>query len=725
MRKRYSFKKTGNSARVEPLVRLWLLRLLIPLGVGKNCFNLQGKFDYVIGVDFSHFLAEIFDTGNEWYTKSNNRINPKKALGCLYKLYKTEEKTLRKAKAPRVLAANVERLSKLAGLSPADCRILEFAVLLYSDEVLEEVCSLLGELSMAKLFKVLSKLLDLPEADIRRSLSKKGSLFRSGLVTLFRDGQKYELNIMLELISSRFADAMVSSDADPVALLQDVIFPSSPPHLTIDDFPHKAKEIEMLLPYLKKSLNKGRRGVNILMYGDPGTGKSQLAKILAMETGCELFEVASEDETGEPLTDKKRLHSFHAAQALLAGRKIIILFDEIEDVFDTGNYSIFAKLFGLDMTARNPKAWLNQRLEENQTPTVWIANVINEMHPAFKRRFDMIIKMPVPPRRQRQKIIRASCSDLLSEQDLKRISNAESLAPAVVTRASSVVTTIGDELAQKDQAPALELIINNTLEAQEHKRIQRYDPNRLPETYDPAFIQSDSDVEAIAMGLKKTKAGRLCLYGPSGTGKTAYGRWLAEQLEVSLLVKRGSDLISMWVGETEKNIAECFQQAKTEEAILLIDEIEGFLQDRREARHSWEVTGVNEMLTQMESFPGVFIASTNLVDNLDQAALRRFDLKIRFDYLLPRQSRTLLESYCNSLNLNTPCKALASRLGRLNNLTPGDFASIVRPSQVQAGLLRRGHVDRPGRGMQPEGKLQTPHRVLLILSQPVISQCGV
>ena len=194
----------------------------------------------------------------------------------------------------------------------------------------------------------------------------------------------------------------------------------------------------------------------------------------------------------------------------------------------------------------------------------------------------------------------------------------------------------------------------------------------------PEFIHADTDVESIAAGLKKTKAGRLCLYGPSGTGKTAYGRWLAEQLEVPLLVKRGSDLISMWVGETEKNIAECFQQAETEGAILLIDEIEGFLQDRREARLSWEVTSVNEMLTQMESFAGIFIASTNLRDNLDQAALRRFDMKIEFDFLLPRQSQALLECYCNTLNLDAPNNALATRLGRVNNLTPGDFASVMR-----------------------------------------------
>ena len=167
-------------------------------------------------------------------------------------------------------------------------------------------------------------------------------------------------------------------------------------------------------------------------------------------------------------------------------------------------------------------------------------------------------QMPVPPRRQRQKIIRASCSDLLSERDIERISAVDALAPAVVTRASAVVKVIGDELAQTEQAPGLELIINNTLEAQGHKRIKRHDPNQLPETMTRHSFTRTPMSKALSQGLKKTKAGRLCLYGPSGTGKTAYGRWLAEQLETPLLVKRGSDLISMWVGGTEKEYRRVF-----------------------------------------------------------------------------------------------------------------------------------------------------------------------
>ena len=677
---------SGSDAGAVPLVRLWLLRLLVRLGAFEKKYCRASSYRSR-DEELVYSLAEIIDIDMEFCKTEDDDIDFKKLSRRLGNLYKDGEKSLKHAAAPRDLARNVERLSDLAGLSATDCRILEFAVLINTVDILKETSDLLGCLTWKQLFQVLSALLDLPRAEVRSSLSRNGALSRSGLLHLDKHrfaSSKDSLDEKLELLSPHFADNMVSLDADPVVLLRDVVFPSSPPHLTIDDFPHLARELATLRPYLRKSLSTGRKGVNILLHGKPGTGKSQLARILAAETGCELYEVASEDEDGDPRVGPQRLRAFHAAQNILSNRNMMILFDELEDVFDYGDHWGNYRERDLDVafkpvnTRRSPKAWINRRLEENPMPTLWLGNSICGLDPAFIRRFDMVIKLPVPPRRQRQKIIRASCSDLLNERDIERISSVDALAPAVVTRASSVVAAIVDELAETDQAPALELIINNTLEAQGHKRIKRHDPNQLPETYNPAFIHTDTDVESIAAGLKKTKAGRLCLYGPPGTGKTAYGRWLAEQLEVPLLVKRGSDLISMWVGETEKNIAECFQQAETEGAMLLIDEIEGFLQDRREARHSWEVTGVNEMLTQMESFAGIFIASTNLRDNLDQAALRRFDMKIKFNYLLPRQSWALLESHCNSLNLDNPEMSLAARLDRLNNLTPGDFAAVMR-----------------------------------------------
>ena len=148
-----------------------------------------------------------------------------------------------------------------------------------------------------------------------------------------------------------------------------------------------------------------------------------------------------------------------------------------------------------------------------------------------------------------------------------------------------------------------------------------------------------------------------------------------------MLLKRASDLLDMYVGGTERNIAEAFAQAEQDKAILMIDEIDSFLQDRRNARQSWEVSHVNEMLTQMESFPGIFIASTNLMDGLDQASLRRFDLKARFGYLSREQAWQLFCKHCEALGLDAESSNVRMQLYELPNLTPGDFAAVIRQSR--------------------------------------------
>ena len=134
----------------------------------------------------------------------------------------------------------------------------------------------------------------------------------------------------------------------------------------------------------------------------------------------------------------------------------------------------------------------------------------------------------------------------------------------------------------------------------------------------------------------------------------------------------------MWVGESEKNIAEAFKQAERDHALLLIDEVDSFLRERQGASRSWEVTLVNELLTQVENYSGVFIASTNLMHDLDQAALRRFDLKVQFDYMLSLQAWRLFGLHCAEMGLPVPTELHRSRLGRLGTLTPGDFAAVVR-----------------------------------------------
>jgi len=225
------------------------------------------------------------------------------------------------------------------------------------------------------------------------------------------------------------------------------------------------------------------------------------------------------------------------------------------------------------------------------------------------------------------------------------------------------------------------------LKAQGHKPLWPASKLTNLPAYDPAFTHADIDLADIANSLSETTSGRLCLYGPPGTGKSAYGQWIAQQIDRPLLVKRASDLLGKYVGETERNLAQAFREAEYEGAVLLIDEVDSFLQNRESATRSWEVSQVNEFLTQLEVFDGVFIATTNLMGQLDAAAMRRFDLKIKFDYLRPDQSTMLLQRHCQNL---TTAKSgglqitpqTVQRVRQLHNLTPGDFAAVSRQSRL-------------------------------------------
>jgi SpoVK/Ycf46/Vps4 family AAA+-type ATPase len=197
------------------------------------------------------------------------------------------------------------------------------------------------------------------------------------------------------------------------------------------------------------------------------------------------------------------------------------------------------------------------------------------------------------------------------------------------------------------------------------------------------YLNADVELQPLLTQLKRAPnaTGAICLYGAPGSGKTALAHFIAREIDVPIITKRASDILSPYVGETEQRLARAFQQAEKEEAILLLDEADSFLTDRRSARNSWEVTAVNEMLQQMERFKGLFVASTNLMQRLDEASLRRFALKIKFDYLRPDQRWRLFLEQVQRLRQSEHAE-LRHALDQLINLTPGDFATVRRQSTL-------------------------------------------
>ena len=638
-------------------------------------------------------------------------------LAQLRERYEWAERHLVRWRRSGPLQRSLMRLQQLLPLSPVELHILEFAICMQLHATLREAVEQVGDMLSHKVLRTLALLLALPEHEVQLALRNAGTLHRSGLLRF--EGTLGTLHDQLQLISTEFAETMAHGEVETQKVLRGMICCAPASDLQAQDFEHLQHSLPALQHYLRYCVQHRQHGANVLLYGPPGTGKTQLARLLAQQCDCPLFEVATQNCDGEPIVGISRMRAYRMAQALLGGTQSLLLFDEVDDVFRDSDFE------SKRTDGQLQKPWMNHALEHNALPTLWLCNGIDGIDPAYIRRFDFVLELPVPPQSQRHRIARAHCGDWVPDEVLQRLAQSAQLTPAVVARASRVEqaveawrrqeqamqslpagcpaqaaidcaplgtpapapVAVPSQHTASDRLPArsklLESLINHTLRAQGHRPLVRHDPTRLPEVYDPAFVHTDVDLQALADGIARTRSARLCLYGAPGTGKTAYARWLAKQLDMPLQVQRASDLMSRYVGATEANIATAFNQAEESGALLLIDEVDSFLQDRQQARHSWEVTAVNEMLTQMEAFAGVLVTTTNLMQDLDPAALRRFDLKARFDYLRPAQAWQLFTHYCTHLHLPADSSALQPAVARLTKLAPGDFAAVVRQQRFR------------------------------------------
>lgn len=373
----------------------------------------------------------------------------------------------------------------------------------------------------------------------------------------------------------------------------------------------------------------------------------------------------------------KKMQNYDKLSALLyilLGQKIMLMFDEVEDIFDR-----YQENFSLN------KAWLNRHLENNPIPTVWICNQVDLIDPSVIRRFDVVIEMKPLSISQRAHMIRQYTSEFYRESQIQGLAEHDALVPALLKQAHKVIHSLPATWQPENKGKVFQSLLQNTLRAQgELKPLTQH--SKLPEIYNLDWVNSKHDLRAIAQGVIRANRGTLCLYGAAGTGKSAYAAWIAQQADKRLIYKRASDLLDKYVGETEQRIAAAFAEAQTENAVLVFDEVDSFLQDRRGAQQNWEITQVNEMLTQMEAFNGIFIASTNLMRNLDQAALRRFDFKIEFAYLRGEQAWTMFCAHAEQMGLACPPQggsgSLKADVMRLNNVAAGDFAVLAKQARI-------------------------------------------
>ncbi len=656
------YQASGLDRAYQDVIRLWMLRALV---------HRNGAAEFVTVHGFSE-APVARHLGFTDFERKDGYTMACAIAGLEAKLAELEEQ------APglpedSVLSQNIARLSTRLGLSDVDRCVLHYTTLIRLDLEFARCIKMVGDLTHAALCQLLAVCLDFPPGAIRTALEPKGKLCRSGLIEVNRR-RSFRSDLKLEMPEGLAEELMMSQD-NLLDLFASSVAPVKPSTLTLDAFSHLYDDIQILRGYLEAATHLQQSGVNILIYGPPGTGKTQFSRVLGQSIGASLFEVPVDEADGEPRQGKKRFSSFQLAQSLLAGSETrhLLLFEEVEDVF-CEQHSHNALREG---NASGIKGWVNQLLENNPVSTIWITNHLDAIDPAYLRRFDYILHMDVPPKAVRRRLIDLHTQNLdLAVGWREKAAEHPSLVPAIVQRAAKVSEQVCDVNLAVSAEHVLSRVMNNTFEALGVQRLS--DGSAASWTdYRLDLLNADCDLGALLEGLRRVGAGRICLYGPPGTGKSAYGRYIAEQLDRPLMVKRASDLLSPYLGKTEQLMARMFREARRDGALLLLDEADSFLQDRQGAQRSWEVTQVNEMLTQMESYQGIFIASTNMMDSIDAAALRRFDASVRFGYLGPAQVEVLFEELLKQLQLPLPANGIKGWQG-LRTLTPGDFAAVRR-----------------------------------------------
>lgn len=423
--------------------------------------------------------------------------------------------------------------------------------------------------------------------------------------------------------------------------LKDILCPTiGKSEISLDEFPIDSEDIKYVVNLLSK---KHHHPIHILLWGPGGVGKSSFARALAKHLKVKAFEVLNGPDKD---TDDRKASLCACLNISKKFENSFTLVDEADSLLDvlTDDYS----------HGTSSKAWLNSMMEDKDNRVIWIVNSTSYIDDSVKRRFSYSIYFKNLTVSQQINIWSKISRKLKVENKLpleiiKRFVNTYfppiSCIESSIKLAKIVATKHNFVDCVERNLKAYRTLINNG----------RSPRNPVADFEDfvmdgictsmpvSSLIAKIRQMDSNLKSWKNCPPGMLNLifFGVSGGGKSQLSKYIAKELDKPCIIKRGSDLISQWVGSTERNIRQAFEEASDIGGVLVLDEADIFIPNRQVAKNEWDVSMSAEMLTCLEECRSICICTTNFKEYVDNAAIRRFSLKVKFNYALPQHLEAL------------------------------------------------------------------------------------
>ncbi len=512
----------------------------------------------------------------------------------------------------------------------------------------------------------------------------------------------------------------------------------APRRVSYEDIGGLGKELqrirEMIELPLKYPAVFDRLGVEppkgVLLYGPPGTGKTLIARAVAAETNAAFFVINGPEIINKFYGESEsRLRGvFQEAQRRAPS---IIFIDELDALAPRRSEmggEVERRIVGQLL------ALMDGMVSRGQVVLIGATNQPNALDTALRRpgRFDREIALRVPDVRGRTEILHIHSKDaaLANDVDFARLAQ---LTPGFVGADLEALCREAAMIALRRVLPHIdyqrgyipyETLVNlNITMADFQAALREIEPSTTREVYVEVSETTWDDIggleqakalltEGVEWPLRypevyanaKVEPPRgVLLVGPPGSGKTLIARALANQCEANFISIKGPELLSKWVGESEKGVREVFRRAKqAAPCIVFFDELDALAPRRSGAETDGQVGNrvIAQLLTEMDGIEGregvIVLAATNRPELIDPALLRpgRFDMVVELDY--PNET----ERYA-IFAVHTRGRPLAPEITmeELASLTPGRSGADIEAICRRAALLALREWIAPKLGM--------------------------